>query len=113
MQHHRAARLIPLLSAGMVRRGLPRPRIGSGVSSGREGEGKMRWKAGAALALLLLPASGCSSGGDVCTCPKPVAYDDMTLRKIEKAREKLPRDNILQKVLVDYENERDDLRFCR
>jgi hypothetical protein len=74
----------------------------------------MRWKAGAAPALLLLLlASGCSGESHVCTCPKPVAYDDATLRKIEKAREKLPRDSILQQVLIDYENERDDLRFCK
>jgi hypothetical protein len=25
----------------------------------------------------------------------------------------LPRDNILHQVMTDYENERDDLRFCR
>jgi len=35
------------------------------------------------------------------------------LKKIEKAREALPKDSILLQVLEDYENERDDLRFCR
>jgi len=35
------------------------------------------------------------------------------LKKIEKAREQLPKDSILLQVLEDYENERDDLRFCR
>jgi len=69
----------------------------------------MRWKAGVSLAVVLL-MSGCAHTSH---CPKPVAYDRATLRKIEKAREALPRDNILQQVLVDYENERDDLRFCR
>lgn len=69
----------------------------------------MRWKAGAALLLLLL-AGGC---GSEHKCPKPVQYDSATLKKIEKAREKLPRDSILQQVLIDYENERDDLRFCK
>lgn len=76
----------------------------------------MRRKAGAALTLLvlLLTAGGCSSAGEqVCKCPQPITYDDATLKKIEKAREKLPRDSILQQILVDYENERDDLRFCK
>jgi hypothetical protein len=69
----------------------------------------MRFGAGVALALALL-AGGCSSASK---CPKPVVYDDATLKKIEKAREALPRDSILLQVLEDYENERDDLRFCR
>jgi hypothetical protein len=69
----------------------------------------MRWQAGIALAVGLL-AGGCSTAGK---CPVPVAYDDATLKKIEKAREALPRDSVLMQVLEDYENERDDLRFCR
>lgn len=69
----------------------------------------MRWKAGVALACVLL-AGGC---GQASRCPKPVVYDDASLRKIEKAREALPKDSILLQVLEDYENERDDLRFCR
>ncbi len=72
----------------------------------------MRWRAGVALALVLL-AGGCSSASHACRCPTPIAYDNATLKKIEKAREALPRDNVLQQVLIDYENERDDLRFCR
>jgi hypothetical protein len=71
----------------------------------------MRLRAAVALALALA-AGGC--GGDSAgKCPKPVVYDDATLKKIEKAREALPRDSILLQVLEDYENERDDLRFCR
>ena len=71
----------------------------------------MRGKAGLALAAaVLLLAQGCSSGPK---CPKPVVYDDATTKKIQKAREALPRDNILLQVLEDYENERDDLRFCK
>ena len=75
----------------------------------------MRRGTGAALAFGLL-AGGCSSlglGDQAPRCPKPVVYDAATLKKIEKAREALPRDSVLQQVLVDYENERDDLRFCR
>ncbi|MBV9827339.1 MAG: hypothetical protein JO001_16995 [Alphaproteobacteria bacterium] len=52
---------------------------------------------------------GCSES----KCPVPITYDDATLKKIEKAREKLPHDSVLLQVLSDYENERDDLRFCK
>lgn len=69
----------------------------------------MRGTTGLALVAALLLA-GCSGGS---RCPRPVQYDDATLKKIEKAREALPRDSILHQVLEDYENERDDLRFCR
>ena len=68
----------------------------------------MRWTTGLALLGVLL-VGGCGGGQ---RCPIPVHYDDATLQKIEKAREALPRDNILQQVLIDYENERDDLRHC-
>ena len=70
----------------------------------------MRFRVGVAL-VLALAASGC--GSSPSRCPKPVVYDDATLKKIEKAREALPKDSILLQVLEDYENERDDLRFCR
>ena len=69
----------------------------------------MRFGAGAALALALL-AGAC---GGTSKCPTPIVYDEATLKKIEKAREALPRDSILLQILEDYENERDDLRFCR
>lgn len=70
----------------------------------------MRATAGTALAVVLLAAAGCSHAS---RCPVPVHYDDATLKKIEKAREALPKNSILLQVLEDYENERDDLRFCR
>jgi len=69
----------------------------------------MRFGAGVALACVLL-AGGC---GSASKCPKPIVYDEATLKKIEKAREALPRNSILLQLLEDYENERDDLRFCR
>ena len=69
----------------------------------------MRPAVGVALVLAFL-MGGCNSASK---CPKPIVYDDATLKKIEKAREALSRDNILLQVLEDYENERDDLRFCR
>jgi hypothetical protein len=88
--------LIPPTSPGIVRAAL---------------EGAMRRAAGAALVSLLL-LGGC--GGGRGPCPVPVHYDDATLKRIEKAREALPKDSVLLRVLEDYENERDDLRtYCR
>jgi len=73
----------------------------------------MHWRAAVALTLALalgLLVGGCSSASK---CPKPVFYDKATLNKIEKAREALPKNSVLLQVLSDYEDERDDLRFCR
>jgi hypothetical protein len=61
-----------------------------------------------ALAVALL-AGGCGGG----KCPKPVAYDEATLKEIQKAITALPKDSVLRQVMIDYENERDDLRFCK
>jgi hypothetical protein len=66
----------------------------------------------AALAALLV-ISGCSSTRSAaCQCPQIVAYDDATLKKISEALRALPADNVLHQAMEDYENERDDLRFC-
>jgi hypothetical protein len=69
----------------------------------------MRPPTGAALAVALL-LGGC---GNVSKCPKPIAYDDATLKAIQKALAALPKDSVLRSVMMDYENERDDLRFCK
>ena len=63
----------------------------------------------AALAL----AGGFMLAGCGSKCPVPVAYSDAQLTEIQKARQALPKDSILHQLLIDYENERDDLRFCR
>jgi len=61
----------------------------------------------------LITAAGCSgTTTTACQCPKPVAYDDDTLTKISQALRALPEDNVLRQAMEDYENERDDLRFC-
>ena len=71
----------------------------------------MRPRAGLRLVLAgALLATGCSGGSK---CPTPVAYDEATLREIQKALTALPRDNVLHQVMADYETERDDLRFCK
>ena len=70
----------------------------------------MRPAAGFVALAVVLFVSGCSSARK---CPTPVNYDDATLKKIEKAREALPKGSVLEQVLEDYENERDDLRHCQ
>jgi hypothetical protein len=60
----------------------------------------------------LLVMAGCGSiRATTSQCPKPVAYDDATLKKISDALRALPPDNVLHQAMEDYENERDDLRF--
>jgi hypothetical protein len=66
----------------------------------------------AMLAAVLIVAGCTNTGSTTCQCPKPVAYDDATLKKITKALRALPADNVLHEAMDDYENERDDLRFC-
>jgi hypothetical protein len=61
----------------------------------------------------VLVSTGCSAARDAsCKCPKPVDYDEATLKKISQALRALPSDNVLHQAMEDYENERDDLRFC-
>jgi hypothetical protein len=68
-------------------------------------------RAAGIFAILVL--TGCSATRDAsCKCPKPVAYDEATLKKISQALRVLPSDNVLHQAMEDYENERDDLRFC-
>jgi hypothetical protein len=72
-------------------------------------DSEMGLKACAALAACLC-IGACQTASK---CPKPVAYDEVTLKKIQQALTALPPDNILHQVMTDYETERDDLRFCR
>ena len=65
----------------------------------------------AAVGILSI-VSACSTRPSACQCPKPVAYDEPTLKKISQALRALPSDNVLHQAMEDYENERDDLRFC-
>ncbi len=71
-------------------------------------------RTGAVLAFTAaLLAGGCSGLTGAGKCPKPIVYDPATLTEIQEAIHKLPRDSILHQVMTDYENERDDLRFCK
>ena len=66
------------------------------------------------MVAIVLGVTGCGNTfSPACQCPKPVAYDDTTLAKISQALRALPSDNELHRAMEDYENERDDLRFCR
>ena len=65
-----------------------------------------------ALATLLVAAGCGSTRSTSCQCPKPVAYDEATLKEISQALRALPADSVLHRAMEDYENERDDLRFC-
>lgn len=73
----------------------------------------MRTRIGLVIVSLLVVA-GCSSAPETgCVCPKPVAYDDKTIKDITAALGKLPGDNPLHRAMEDYEDERDSLRICR
>ena len=66
-----------------------------------------------AAIVAVLTLTGCTVARDAsCKCPKPVAYDEPTLKEISQALRALPSDNVLHRAMEDYENERDDLRFC-
>jgi hypothetical protein len=69
-------------------------------------------RAVAGLALAAGVCAGCTHD-PAPRCPQPVVYDDATLKQIQAAITALPPDSILHRVMEDYENERDDLRFCR
>ena len=76
----------------------------------------MRITAALAVAACLLMAGCGDKDQDTAQrtgCPIPVHYDKATLDKVQAALDKLPRDSVLRQVMSDYEQERDDLRFCR
>lgn len=67
----------------------------------------------AVLVVTLFFIGGCSSTqSTACQCPKPVSYDDATIKKITAALRALPADSVLHQAMDDYEDERDDLRAC-
>jgi len=76
----------------------------------------MRATACLGLAAALLCA-GCSGSGSSSTaerrCPVPVHYTKQQYDEIQKAMKALPKDSILLQTMQDYEQERDDLRFCK
>jgi hypothetical protein len=69
---------------------------------------------GAMIALAaLVVLGGCASPPrTACNCPVLVHYGNAKHREIQAALDALPANNILHETMTDYENERDDLRFC-
>jgi hypothetical protein len=67
----------------------------------------------AALAAVMVVA-GCSSAGSTvaCQCPKPVTYNEATIRAITAALKALPPNSVLLAAMDDYEDERYNLRHC-
>lgn len=66
----------------------------------------------AALAAVLIVA-GCSTvSSTACQCPKPVTYNEATIKAITAALKALPPDSVLQAAMDDYEDERYNLRHC-
>jgi hypothetical protein len=63
------------------------------------------------VAILLVAGCG-TTRSNACRCPKPVVYDEPTLKKISEALRALPAESVIHQAMEDYENERDDLRFC-
>lgn len=68
---------------------------------------------GYAVLVIILGVAGCSTTqSTACQCPRPVSYDDPTIKKITAALRALPADSVLHQAMDDYEDERDDLRAC-
>jgi hypothetical protein len=69
---------------------------------------RAEWGRGLAAVLVVV---GCgSTRSTACQCPKPVAYNEATLKKVSEASRGLPPDNVLPQAMEDHENERDNLR---
>ena len=89
-----------------------RPRGGGGRSG-------MATRVGTALLALVGVAvvAGCASTGSstvstACRCPKPVPYNEATIKAITAALKALPPNSVLQAAMDDYEDERYNLRHC-
>jgi hypothetical protein len=68
----------------------------------------------AALAVAASSGTGPRGGsGAERKCPVPIPYTKAQLDEVQKAIHDLPKDSILHQIMRDYENERDDLRFCK
>ncbi len=53
-----------------------------------------------------------STGSAACGCPKPVHYNEATIKAITAALKALPPNSVLQAAMDDYEDERYNLRHC-
>ena len=73
-----------------------------------------RWGVSAAtLALSSLALAGCAaSHRPPVQCPQVVAYTDAQLDAIQQSINRLPKNDPLRGAMADYEQLRDDARFC-
>lgn len=67
----------------------------------------------AGLALLSLALAGCaSSRPPAVQCPQVVNYTDAQLDSIQQSINRLPKNDPLRGAMSDYEQLRDDARYC-
>lgn len=69
----------------------------------------------AALAAMSLALAGCGSqprAADAPRCPQVVNYSDAQLTAIQASINKLPKNDALRGAMSDYEQLRDDARYC-
>ena len=69
----------------------------------------------AALAAVSLALAGCGSQqrtADAPRCPQVVNYSDAQLGAIQASINKLPKNDALRGAMSDYEQLRDDARYC-
>jgi hypothetical protein len=67
----------------------------------------------AALALLSLALAGCAASRQPAVpCPQVVSYTDAQLNAIQQSINRLPKDDALRGAMSDYEQLRDDARYC-
>ena len=66
----------------------------------------------APLAGLPLLLAGCAAKPPPVPCPRVVDYTDAQLTAIQQSINRLPKDDPLRGAMQDYENLRDDARYC-
>jgi hypothetical protein len=72
-----------------------------------------RGGAAAALAVLSLVLAGCGTASPPpVQCPPVANYTDAQLAAIQQSIDRLAKDDPLRGALQDYENLRDDSRYC-
>jgi len=66
------------------------------------------------LALLSLGLAGCDTAAqeEVVQCPEVVNYTDRQLDAIQASINRLPKNDPLRGAMTDYEQLRDDARYC-
>jgi hypothetical protein len=66
----------------------------------------------AVLALAAPALAGCGGGPPPMQCPQVVNYSDAQLDAIQAAINRLAKDDPLRGAMKDYEQLRDDSRYC-